>query len=41
MLSTSYCNGIYRMSLKRMLLWLLLIVVIGVVAWLTGKNSPL
>ncbi len=29
------------MSLKRMLLWLLLIVVIGVVAWLTGKNSPL
>ena len=29
------------MSLRRMLLWLALIVVVGVVLWLTGSASPL
>jgi len=29
------------MSLRRMLLWLVLIIVLSIVAWLTGSNSPL
>ena len=38
MCSVDYDPG---MSLKRMILWTLLIIVLGIVAWLTGSNSPL